>query len=62
MLTGVQFQLDGANIGGVVATAPFTLQLNTTKLTNGSHTVTAVARDTGFNSAVSAPVMFTVQN
>src|SRR5213595_3829343 len=42
---GVQFQLDGANLGAEDTSAPYSVSWNTTTTGNGSHTLTAVARD-----------------
>src|SRR5207302_9344206 len=45
-VAGVQFKLDGANLGAEVATSPYSISWNTTTATAGAHTLTAVARDT----------------
>src|SRR2546422_10683393 len=42
---GVQFKLDGANLGAEDTSAPYSVSWNTTTATNGSHTLTAVATD-----------------
>src|SRR5205814_797527 len=44
-VAGVQFQLDGANLGAEVASAPYQISWNTTTVANGSHRLTAKARD-----------------
>lgn len=59
---GVQFKLDGANLGFEDTTVPYGVTLNTTTLTNGPHTVTAVARDVAGLTATAAVVNFTVNN
>src|SRR5437762_2845568 len=60
---GVQFQLDGAALGAEDTTAPYSVSWNTTTASDGSHTLTAVARDAAGNrSPVSAPVTVTVSN
>src|SRR5207245_4668320 len=41
-VAGVQFKLDGANLGAEVTTAPYTLSWNTATASNGLHTLTAV--------------------
>src|SRR5713101_1521009 len=41
----VQFRLDGANLGAADTSAPYSVSWNTTGAANGSHTLTAVARD-----------------
>src|SRR5205823_5637928 len=43
-VVGVQFKLDGANLGAEDTTAPYSVSWNTASVTNGSHTLTAVAR------------------
>src|SRR5439155_25113533 len=61
-VVGVQFKLDGANLGAEVTVAPYSMSWNTTLSANGSHTVTAVARDAAGNTATSAAVIVTVTN
>jgi hypothetical protein len=61
-VVGVQFQLDGVNAGAEVTAAPYSVPWNTTTASNGSHTITAVARDAAGNTTPSAPVMVTVAN
>src|SRR2546422_487134 len=61
-VVGVQFKLDGANLGTEVTTAPYSTSWNTTLAANGSHTLTAVARDAAGNTATSAAVSVTVSN
>jgi hypothetical protein len=48
-VAGVQFQLDGANLGSEDVTAPYSTTWNTTTATNGTHTLTAIARDAAGN-------------
>ena len=57
---GVQFQLDGTNLGAEATTAPWGVTWNTTASSAGSHTLTAVARDAAGNRSTSAPVNITV--
>src|SRR5881296_1937266 len=61
-VVGVQFKLDGANLGAEVTAAPYSTSWNTTLGANGSHTLTAVARDAAGNTATSAAVSVTVSN
>jgi hypothetical protein len=61
-VVGVQFKLDGANLGAEVTTAPYSISWDTTTASNGSHTLTAVARDAAGNTAASAGVTVTVSN
>jgi hypothetical protein len=53
-IAGVQFRLDGVNLGAEDLTAPYSVTWNTTTATAGSHTLTAQARDTAGNLASSA--------
>src|SRR5438094_735440 len=61
-VAGVQFKLDGANLGAEVTAAPYSVSWNTTSATNGSHTLTAAARDAAGNVTTSAGVTVTVSN
>ncbi len=61
-VTGVQFLLDGANLGLEDTAAPFSIAWNTTTATNGTHTLTARARDAAGNTTTSAAVSVTVNN
>src|SRR6266540_3668487 len=59
-VVGVQFQLDGANLGAEVTTSPYSISWDTTTAAEGSHTLTAIARDAAGNAPTSAPVTVTV--
>jgi hypothetical protein len=61
-IAGVQFKLDGANLGAEDTTAPYAVDWNTTTATSGSHTLTAVARDGTGNTATAPTVTVTVSN
>ena len=61
-VVGVQFKLDGVNLGAEDTTAPYGISWNTTAATNGTHTLTAVARDAAGNTTTSAPVTVMVSN
>src|SRR6266478_6571090 len=61
-VAGVQFRLDGANLGAEDTTAPYSVQWNTTSASNGSHTLSAVARDTLGVQYASDPITVTVFN
>jgi hypothetical protein len=61
-VVGVQFRLDGANLGAEVTAPPFAVSWNTTASVNGSHSLTAAARDAAGNTATSAAVVVTVSN
>ena len=58
-VAGVQFTLDGANLGAEVTTAPYAVAWNTSAAAAGTHTLTAVARDAAGNTTASAPVSVT---
>jgi CHRD domain/Bacterial Ig domain len=60
-VTSVEFLVDGTSIGSVSA-APYALTWNTGSVNDGSHTITAVARDALNNSGTSAPVVVAVRN
>src|SRR5207247_1784764 len=59
---GVQFKLDGANLGAEDKSAPYSVSWNTTSASNGSHTLTAVATDILGMQRTSQPVTVTVSN
>jgi hypothetical protein len=61
-VAGVQFQLDGLNLGTEVKTPPYTIQWDTRSASNGSHILRAVARDAAGSSTVSSPINGTVSN
>ena len=61
-VAGVQFKLDGVNLGAEDTTAPYGVAWDTTTAINGSHALTAVARDAAGNTTTSATVTITVAN
>ncbi len=61
-VAGVQFKLDGGNLLAEDTTSPFSISWSTPTATNGSHTLTAVARDVAGNTTTSAGVTVTVSN
>ncbi|HXT42256.1 MAG TPA: Ig-like domain-containing protein, partial [Candidatus Angelobacter sp.] len=61
-VTGVQFKLDGADLGGEDTSAPYGVTLNTTTLTDGAHTLSAVARDAAGNQTTAAAISVTISN
>ena len=61
-VAGVQFLLDGANLGAEATTAPYTIAWSTTTVANGTHTLRARARDAAGNQATSAPATVSVAN
>ena len=61
-VAGVQFKRDGQNLGAEDTTAPYSVPWDTRNELNGTHVLTAVARDTLGNTATSSPVTVTVSN
>ncbi len=61
-VVGVQFKLDGANLGAEDTTSPYSVIWNTTSSANGSYTLTAVARDVAGNQTTASPVTVQVNN
>ena len=61
-VAGVQFRLDGQALGAEDTTAPYSVDWNTPTAANGSHTLTAVARDTDGNTTTSTGVNVTIDN
>jgi hypothetical protein len=60
-VTGVQFQLDGANLGAQDTASPYSTAWNSTTVANGTHTLSAIARDAAGNKTI-ATVTITVSN
>jgi len=61
-VAGVQFKLNGANLGGELTSPPYSMSWNTAAATNGGYTLTAVARDAAGNRTTSAAVAVNVSN
>jgi hypothetical protein len=61
-VSGVQFKVDGSNVGSQDTTSPYSVTWNTTTVANGTHTITAVASDAAGNSTTSSSVSVTVSN
>ena len=61
-VAGVTFFDGGAPIGAEVLTAPFQGTWQTGLVSDGVHTLTAIARDAAGNTATSAPISVTVRN
>jgi len=61
-VVGVQFYVDGVATGGEDTVAPYALAWDTRNTSNGSHTLTAGARDAVGNSTLSSPVGVNVTN
>jgi hypothetical protein len=61
-VVGVQFKVNGLNLGSEVTTPPYQISWYTLSTPNGTHTLTAVARDAAGNTTTSAPVAVTLSN
>lgn len=61
-VAGVQFKIDGIDTGVEDTTSPYSINLDTTALADGSHTLTAMARDAAGNQTTSTTVGITVNN
>ena len=61
-VAGVQFLVDGTPLGAEDTTAPYSASWDTTTAANGSHVLTARARDGAGNTALSAPITVMVAN
>ena len=61
-VAGVQFRVDGAAVGAEDTAAPYSVTWDSRTVGNGSHSITAVARDAAGNSAVSAARSITISN
>src|SRR6185436_5057977 len=61
-VAGVQFRVDGNAVGAEDTSAPYTVVWDSTLVGNGSHQVTALARDAAGNLGTSLGVNLTVNN
>jgi hypothetical protein len=61
-IASVQLQVDGTNVDAADTTTPYDFSLDTITFSNGSHSLTALAKDTSGNQATSAAVSVTVSN
>ena len=61
-VAGVQVRIDGNPVGAEDTTSPYSVSWDTTTAVNGSHALTAVARDAVGNVTTSAAVTVTVDN
>jgi glucose/arabinose dehydrogenase/chitodextrinase len=61
-VAGVQFLLDGANLGAEDTAAPYAISWDTFAASNGAHALSARARDAAGNVTTSSPVSVTVSN
>jgi hypothetical protein len=61
-VASVQFLIDGNPLGEADTSSPYSATFDTTTVADGSHVVTAVARDAANNATTSSGVTITVQN
>jgi hypothetical protein len=61
-VVGVQFMLNGANLGAEDTTAPYSISWNTAAVSAGTYLLMGVARDAAGNQTTSAAVSVTVVN
>ena len=61
-VVGVQFLVDGGNLGAEDTTSPYSVSWDTTAVGNGVHMLTARARDAATNTTLSSIVSVTVSN
>jgi beta-lactam-binding protein with PASTA domain len=61
-VAGVQFRLDGADLGVEITAAPYSMRWDTTSATDGDHVLTAIARDEAGNTTTAASRSVTVGN
>lgn len=61
-VVGVQFKIDGINLGVEDTVAPYCMSWNSLTATNALHTLIAVARDAAGNTKTSAAIAVTVNN
>jgi hypothetical protein len=62
IVRGVQFTVDGVDIGAEDTEAPYSIPWDTLTMSNGSHTLRAVARDLIGLRWISDPVVVSVEN
>lgn len=60
-VASVQFKVDGVNVGAADTTSPYSVNLDTTTLTDAVHTISAVATDTVGNASTDS-ISVTVLN
>jgi hypothetical protein len=61
-VVGVQFKLDGGNLGSEIVASPYSIVWNTVLATNGNHTLSAVASDGAGNQTTSSTLSVVVNN
>lgn len=61
-VTGVRFFVDGNSVGTEVTVPPYQTVIDTTSLSNGTHSMVATAKDNAGNTSTSSVLSITVSN
>ena len=61
-VVGVQFQVDGTNVGSEDTSAPYAVVWDSTRIADGQHSLKAIGRDAAGNTASSADTIINVTN
>jgi fibronectin type 3 domain-containing protein len=61
-VVGVQFKVDGTAVGSEDTSSPYSVTWSSAAVANGSHSITATARDAAGNTKTSTAVSVTVSN
>ena len=61
-VAGVQFRLGAVNLGSEDTSAPYSISWDTTTVSNGNYSITAVARDSAGQTTTSTSITVTVSN
>ena len=61
-VAGVQFRVDGVNVGAEDTSAPYSVPWDSAASGAGSHTLTAIARDAAGNTRTSAAITVSVSS
>ncbi len=61
-VVGVQFQIDGVDVGSEDTVAPYSVSWDSTSAADATYTLTAIARDATGNTTTSIPITFTTNN
>ncbi len=61
-ITGVQFLLDGSNLGSKVTSSPYSITWDSSSTSAGTHTLSAIAYNSAGMNATASPVSFIVDH
>lgn len=62
LVSSVQFKVDGVSVGSSGTTSPYSITWDSATVSDGSHTITAVATDSSDNASTSVGIVVTVNN